>query len=208
MPSLTLYSDKHFTSPYAMSVFVTLTEKGIPFEHATVDLDAGAHHEAPYRDMTLTGRVPTLVHGELVLNESSAIVEYLEEVFPAPQYAAVLPKDVQARARARQVQAWLRSDLQGLRAERSTAVIFQGARKSALTANGQAIADRLVRIAGRLVNGPNLFGEWSIADAELALMLNRLVMHGDPVPAALADYATLQFQRPSVQKWMDLPHGV
>jgi glutathione S-transferase len=39
-------------------------------------------------------------------------------------------------------------------------------------------------------------------------MLNRLVMHGDPVPATLADYATLQFQRPSVQKWMALPHGV
>lgn len=208
MPSITLYSDKHFTSPYAMAVFVALTEKGIPFEHVTVDLDSGAHHEAPYRDMTLTGRVPTLVHGDIVLNESSAIIEYLDEVFPAPQYPAMLPAGVADRARARQVQAWLRSDLAGLRAERSTAVIFQGARKPPLTDAGQAVAARLVRIASRLVQGPNLFGAWSIADTELAVMLNRLVMHGDPVPAALADFATVQFQRPSVQKWMALPRGV
>lgn len=31
--------------------------------------------------------------------------------------------------------------------------------------------------------------------------LNRLVMHGDPVPERLAKYATAQWQRPSVQAW-------
>lgn len=29
---------------------------------------------------------------------------------------------------------------------------------------------------------PNLFGEWCIADTDLALMINRPVLHGDEVP--------------------------
>lgn len=35
-------------------------------------------------------------------------------------------------------------------------------------------------------------------------MLNRLVMHGDPVPERLRHYAHKQWQRPSVQAWLAL----
>ena len=52
--------------------------------------------------------------------------------------------------------------------------------------------------------GKNLFGEWSIADADLALMLNRLVLNGDKVPEALADYASFQWQRASIQRYVAL----
>lgn len=38
-PSLRLYVDAQYTSPYAMSVFVTLLEKGMTFETVTLDLD-------------------------------------------------------------------------------------------------------------------------------------------------------------------------
>ncbi|MGV8577848.1 glutathione transferase, partial [Pseudomonas aeruginosa] len=48
------------------------------------------------------------------------------------------------------------------------------------------------------------FREWCIADTDLALMLNRLVMHGDPVPERLRHYAHKQWQRPSVQAWLAL----
>ncbi len=37
---LRLYVDAQFTSPYAMSVFVALREKGIEFELSPLDLDA------------------------------------------------------------------------------------------------------------------------------------------------------------------------
>lgn len=50
----------------------------------------------------------------------------------------------------------------------------------------------------------NLFREWCIADTDLALMLNRLVMHGDPVPERVRHYAHKQWQRPSVQAWLAL----
>jgi glutathione S-transferase len=37
-----LYVDSQFASPYAMSVFVCLHEKGLPFDVETVDLSAGS----------------------------------------------------------------------------------------------------------------------------------------------------------------------
>ena len=115
--------------------------------------------------------------------------------------------DPKQRARARQVQAWLRSDLVPLRQERSTEVVFMGARKPPLTAEGRASAEKLLRAAGQLLShrGENLFGAWCIADADLACALNRLVLHGDEVPAALAAYATRQWQRPAIQEWMRKP---
>jgi glutathione S-transferase len=177
-----LYADAQFTSPYAMSVFVTLHEKQLPFDVSTVDLDRCANQEANYAATSLTQRVPTLVHGDFALSESSAIIEYLDEAFPE---TPVYPKDRFQRARARQVQAWLRSDLMPIRQERSTQVVFYGARGAPLSAEARAAAQ-------------------CIADTDLAVMLNRLVMNGDAVPQRLADYATHQWTRPSVQRWAKL----
>jgi glutathione S-transferase len=207
MSELTLYVDTTFTSPYAMSAYVTLLEKKLPFSLEVVDLDTGANQRPPYRDLGLTGRVPTLVHGDFVLTESSAISEYLDEQFGAPDYPSALPRDLRQRAQARQVQAWLRSDLVPIRTERSTGVIFVAPIARPLTAEAQASAARLIRIAERLVDGPNLFGEWCIADTDLALMLNRLIMNGDPVPQKLKDYADGQWRRDSVQQWVRQPRG-
>lgn len=197
---LLLYADAQFASPYAMSVFVALTEKGLPFEVVTVDLGAGAQRDAGFAGTSLTQRVPTLLHGDFALSESSAITEYLDDVFALmPLY----PADPRRKARARQVQAWLRSDLMPLRQERSTEVVFYGAKAGPLSAAAQTAAQKLFAAAQALLPGEadHLFGQWSIADVDLALMLNRLVLHGDPVPEKLAIYARRQWQRPSVQKW-------
>lgn len=86
---LTLFVDRQFTSPYAMSVYVSLREKGIPFVIERLDLGAQQHQLAAYRQQSLTARVPTLVHEGFTFSESSAISEYLEEVFAPPAYAAV-----------------------------------------------------------------------------------------------------------------------
>jgi glutathione S-transferase len=204
---LTLYTDAEFASPYAFSVFVALTEKGVPFATKAIDLDAGENQNPPYQNVSLTGRIPTLVHDQFTLVESSAIDEYIEEIFPAPQYCRLYPSSIQQRAIARQVQAWLRSDLMPIRDERGTGVIFLGAKKAPLTPAGHASANKLFRAVDLLLknNSVNLFDEWCIADADLALMLNRLVFAGDAVPQKLVDYAQHQWQRPSVQRWCQLP---
>ncbi|QNH78146.1 glutathione transferase [Pseudomonas protegens] len=199
-----LYVDAQFTSPYALSVFVVLREKGIDFELLPIDLETAQNRAEDYARLSLTQRVPTLVHEGFALSESSAITEYLEELFPEP---AVYPQDLQQRAKARQVQAWLRSDLLPIRQERSTLVVFYGCKGEPLSPQAEAAASKLIEAAQALLaEGRDcLFGQWSIADVDLALMLNRLILNGDPMPARLVDYARRQWQRPAVQEWLRLP---
>ena len=201
---LTLYIDSNYFSPYAMWAYVALKEKRLPYALKTVDLAAKQHHEAGYERLTLTGKVPALVHGEFALAESSAIIEYLEDVFPAPAHPPLYPADAQQRARARQIQAWLRSDLMALREERPTTVIFREPSPKPLSEAGRAAADKLARVAASLIaeGAGNLFDDWCIADTELALTLNRLVANGDPVPENLRRYVQAQWARPSVQSWL------
>lgn len=196
-----LYVDHLYTSPYAMSVFVTLREKGLAFDMVTLDLDAAQQHAADFAQLSLTQRVPTLLEGDFALSESSAITEYLEQAYPE---VPVYPADPKQRARARQVQAWLRSDLLPIRQERSTMVVFYGQKMPALSPVAQVAATKLISAAQALLAGnpPYLFGEWSIADVDLAVMLNRLILNGDSVPAELVAYAQRQWQRLSVQAWV------
>ncbi|KWU47952.1 glutathione transferase [Pseudomonas palleroniana] len=203
MQPLRLYVDAQFTSPYAMSVFVSLHEKGLAFDTRTLDLDAAQQQAKDYNELSVTQRVPTLLDGDFALSESSAITEYLEQVYPG---TPVYPADPRQRARARQVQAWLRSDLLPIRQERSTLVVFYGAKMPSLSPVAQAAAHKLLSAAQTLLagNAAYLFGEWSIADVDLAVMLNRLILNGDEVPAELVAYAERQWQRPSVQAWVNL----
>ena len=205
-PTITLWSDANYFSPYVMSVYVALAEKGLTFTLKAVDLDRGEHLTPQWQGYKQTRRVPVLEIDGFELSESSAIDEYLEVRFAPPEWERIYPHDLQKRARARQIQAWLRSDLGPIREERSTDVIFAGVKKPALTQAGAASASKLFDTASRLLEhgNPNLFGEWCIADADLALMLNRLVLNGDDVPQALADYAAFQWQRASVQRYVAL----
>jgi len=202
---LVLTVDARYVSPYAMSAFVALSEKGLTFETRTVDLAARENRQPGFLARSLTGRVPMLEHGDLCLTESSAIAEYLDEVFPPPAHAPLYPRSPAERARARQIQAWLRSDLAPIREERSTTVVFGAPVDQPLSEAARAAARTLFQPAETLLahGGPNLFGEqWSIADTDLALMLNRLVLNGDEVPERLAAYAAEQWRRPSVQAWL------
>ena len=201
-----LYVDAQYASPYALSVYVALTEKKIPFDLKVVDLDAGENLRPEYRERSVTARVPMFVHDGFALSESTAITEYLEETYFPPRAPLVFPTKATERARARQVQAWLRSDFMPIRQERPTSVIFFARTDAPLSDAARSAADKLFAAADALV-GPSghLFDDWCIADTDLALMLNRLVLNGDGVPPRLADYARSQWQRPSVQGWVQLP---
>lgn len=196
-----LYVDAQFVSPYAMSAFVALRTKGVAFDLQVLDLVGGQQLSPMYSATSLTSRVPTLVDGTFSLSESSAIAEYLEETIAAPKF---YPAERHARARARQVQAWLRSDLMALRHDRSTEVIFYRPTSAPLSAAAQVDVQKLIRVANALLahGGANLFDSWCIADVDLALMLNRLVLNGDAIPRHLAEYATRQWQLPAIREWV------
>jgi len=94
-----LYS--YYRSSAAYRVRIALNLKGIAYETAPIHLvkDGGHNRRPEYRAINPQMRVPALVtpSGE-VLIQSLAIIDYLDEIHPAP---ALLPKDPIARARAR-----------------------------------------------------------------------------------------------------------
>jgi len=201
---LVLYGNKDWSSPYVFSAFVVLKEKGLPFRLEPLDLEAGEHQQPPYEPSSITGRVPALQHGDLWLAESSAIDEYLEEAFPPPAYPRLYPADLRARARVRMIQAFVRSDVLALRQERPTSTFFGADRPAPFTPAGRAAAERLVRIAERFLppGEEHVAGDFSIADADLALMVQRLVKNGDPCPERLAAHARAVFRRPAIREWL------
>jgi glutathione S-transferase len=199
-----LYVGADHVSAFAMSAFVALKEKQLSFELVTVDLKTRENYLASYRDLSLTCKTPTLVHDDFALSESSAIAEYLDEL--SPGHKKLYPQELHQRARARQLQAWLRSDLLVVRKERPFDLVYFGKKNTALSDEAQAAVERLFFVAGHLLEegAEHLFGDWSIADTDLAIMLNRLVANGDPVPARLAAYVRRQWDRDSVRAWMDI----
>ena len=202
-----LYGNTSWTSPYVLSCFVALREKGIAFDVKVVALERGEQYDADFARSSLTARVPVLVDGDVTLSESSAIVEYLEDAYPAPGHARVLPAGVRERARARQVMAWVRSDVGPLREERSSEWVFYPHAEidpfKPLSADARKAAAKVLALADQLVPrdaGP-LFGSWCVADTDLAMMLQRLVKCGDDVPSRLRNYAEQQWARPAVKEY-------
>lgn len=197
-----LYVDSNIASPYALVAYVSLLEKSLTFDVKPLEIFANAQNENAFAATSITRRVPTLIHDHFALSESSAICEYIDESFDGTQ---LYPVGLHDRSRARQVQAWLRSDLNPIREERPTYVVFCGAKRPALSPQAIEAAQKLFAAALQLLEGRTdyLFGEWSIADVDLAMMLQRLVAHGDSVPQRLVDYANHQWLRPSVQQWIN-----
>jgi glutathione S-transferase len=72
----------------------TLQELGIDFEAVTVNLQRGDHRRPEFLRLNPAGKLPVLVDGDVVLNESVAIVLYLGK---HPD-SALLPTDLATRA--------------------------------------------------------------------------------------------------------------
>jgi glutathione S-transferase len=209
-PQIVLYGNSKLTSPYVLSVFVALEEKGLPYRLELLDLGQGEQHRPEFAQRSITNRVPTLhirdSQHDLWLSESVAITEYLEERFPPPQYTRLYPENLAERARVRMVQGLIRSDFMPIREERATETIFAGAPIRPLSERAEAARQRLVRIATALVpEGQNFIArEFSIADVDFATLLQRLAHHRDPLPPRLVEYAQAIWQRPSVRTWLAL----
>lgn len=79
---------------------IGLNLKGLDYSRHPVHLvrDGGQQHAADYVRLNPQRLVPTLVHGDHVLTQSLAILEYIEECFPDPP---LLPGDAPGRARVR-----------------------------------------------------------------------------------------------------------
>ncbi|MCA1854987.1 maleylacetoacetate isomerase [Massilia oculi] len=92
----------YFRSSAAYRVRIALNLKGLDYEAVPVHLlrDGGQQLGADYLAVNPSGLVPALQDDGLVLSQSMAILEYLDEVYPV---APLLPKDALGRARVREL---------------------------------------------------------------------------------------------------------
>ena len=102
-----LYTYWRSTTSYRVRIALNL--KGIAYESVPIDLVAGDHHAPDYTALNPGQGVPTLVlDNGMVLTQSMAILEWLEETHPKP---ALLPKDPLARARIRAAALAIATDI-------------------------------------------------------------------------------------------------
>ena len=143
-----------------------------------------------------------LRHGDFHLSESKCHSPAGKSFPPPPR---LLPADAPQRARARQVMAWVRSDLMPIREERSTNTIFYQPSTEPLSEKARQAAARLLAATDALLapGATSLFGTFSVADADLTLMLQRLGKSGHPLGDKVQRFVDATWSRPSVRKWVE-----
>ncbi len=103
----------YWRSTAAYRVRIALHYKSIDFENISVHLvkGGGEQHAAEYRELNPQGLVPTLVDGDNHINQSLAILEYLEDMFPRN---ALLPSEPARKAQVRAVCQMIACDIHPL----------------------------------------------------------------------------------------------
>ena len=91
-------------SPFSWRVWLALEHKRIPYELKVLSFADGDTKKPEFIAINPRHHVPTIVDDGFALWESGAILEYLEERFPAKDAAASLyPGDARSRARIRRL---------------------------------------------------------------------------------------------------------
>jgi len=83
----------YFRSSAAFRVRIALALKGLSVETVPIHLRKGEQRDAAFRAVNPHGLIPALVDSGATLTQSLAILEYLEEVHPAPPLLPVEPAD-------------------------------------------------------------------------------------------------------------------
>lgn len=192
-----------------MRAWVALTWKAVPFEERTILL-VHDKDRTERRKISPTGKLPVLHHGALVIPDSLAIIEYLEETFPPPSYPALWPSDRALRARARWLAASMHSGFMKIREGMSFNLCFlpqvPEAPPEAMAEAQEVLSlweSALTRSDRR--GGPYLCGAFCAADVMFATMAERIRAFGVPLsdyPSA-RDYVTTVLQAPPVAAWMN-----
>jgi glutathione S-transferase len=194
-----LISSKNYSS-WSLRGFLLARLSGLPFQEKVVDPDD------PVNRRELLGqsssiRVPTLMHGNVVVWDTLAIAEYLNETFPQ---AGMLPADPVARAFCRSISGEMHSGFAALR-EACPMNLKLYRPGFAIWSAVQADVDRIVEIWRQCLGtwkGPWLFGQQpTIGDAMYAPVVTRFRSYAIPMEGACERFCTHIMAWPHMQEW-------
>ena len=204
--------NKNYSS-WSMRPWVLMRQFDIPFEELMLRFDgfeAGSAFKQAASRLSPVGKVPVLIHGDLVVWDTLAIAEYLAE-YAAEHFPeqALWPRAQSARARARSLCAEMHSGFSALRSACPMNIEAQlpdvGRR---VLAEQPGVAADLARITAMWQDalaasgGPFLFGAFSIADAYYAPVAARLRTYALPLPPELTAYVDRLWASPGVAAWV------
>ena len=189
---MTLYSGA--TSLYSHRVRIVLAEKGVTVDILNVD---ETHPPEDFLDINPYHTLPTLVDRDLVLYESSIIMEYLDERFPHPPLLPVYPV---ARAKSRLMMHRIEQDWYTL-----ANTILQGDKTQAATARKE-LEESLTKLAPVFADAHFfLSDEFTMVDCCIIPLLWRLPSLGiklSPRAKPALEYAKRMFARETFQQSM------
>jgi maleylacetoacetate isomerase len=105
---MTLLLHDYFRSSASHRVRIALNLKGLPYRQRSHHLRKGEQRAPDYLRINPQGFVPALADGDVVITQSVAIIEYLEEAYP--DTPRLLPATPAGRARVRSLSAVVATD--------------------------------------------------------------------------------------------------
>lgn len=198
--ALTLYVGSKRYSSWSLRPYLALAHAGAPFECKTILLDQD-DSKTNIAKVSASGRVPVLHDDNLVVWDSLAICEYVNELYPE---AKLWPTDRATRARARSVSAEMHSSFPSLRRDMPMDVCSKLAGKGH-TPDALGDARRVMAIWREALDasrGPFLFGAFTIADAMFAPVCTRFVTYGVDLDATCRAYVDAIYALPAMKQWI------
>lgn len=195
---------EHPLSAYAMKVKMALLEKGLEFQTFLPEGLANGTASGEFIQASPRGEIPALVDDDVLVFDSTIILEYLEDKWPQP---ALLPTTPAARARVRMIEDLM----DGLYEPNNWGVLEVTAFKRA----SGALADRLIGYAKSNIDQLQHWLDAQLGDAQwfngvqfgwgdivVAPYVNRSAAYGYTPPAGskLAAWLTRVNARPAVAK--------
>ncbi|WP_171014148.1 glutathione S-transferase family protein [Chitinivorax sp. B] len=164
---ITLYAGSG--SPFAWRVWLALEFKQLPYTLKMMSFSEGDLKKPEFRAINPRGKVPTLVDGDFVLWESSAILNYLDDAYGG---AKLYPGDARQRGLTRRLQAEVNNYLD-LAVEKvfDELIWKEGDADQAIVKSGVTTIRQELAYFESQLKGDFLVGELSAADFVLYSML-------------------------------------
>ena len=199
MVKLTLYIGNKNYSSWSFRPWIAMAGCNIPFEDVVIPFDFPAGNPK-IKEISPSGCVPLLRHGDVCVWESLAIIEYVAELFPD---AGLWPAERSARAAARAVSTEM---LAGFRALRGACPMNIRRPKRAIELPGGVMADvrrieAIWRECRTKSGGPFLFGAFSAADAMFAPIVNRFEIYDLVTDPETLAYMEAMKSHPAWLRW-------